>query len=73
MYRCLLKINELKMKSAAFPALGTGAHGYQAKDVAQVLFEAARYFELKTRKQCLKQVDIVIHDKDKKIMKVSEY
>ena len=66
-----MKISELGMASVAFPAIGTGNLGYPSKEVAVVVFEAIRYFEMKVLHPCLSDVTIVIHGKDEPIFRVS--
>ena len=58
------------MKSIAFPAIGTGKLQYPPTEVAAAFFEAARYFEMKTPHAYLKDMTIVIYEKDEEIYKV---
>lgn len=64
MFRCLISANVQNFKSIAFPAIGTGALKYDAKTVFNAIIAAVKFFEQTWQLPPLKDVYIVVYDKD---------
>jgi poly [ADP-ribose] polymerase 10/14/15 len=70
---CLTLANASKYTSIAFPALGTGALGFPADTVAQIMFETVDAFEAKHPDTSLRTVRFVVWSEDKATARVSRY
>ena len=57
----LRRAEELKIKSIAFPAFGTGVGGFPIERCAQIMLDQVKDFSKKTK--CLKEVLFVLFDK----------
>lgn len=68
---CLSHASSLKYSSIAFPALGTGALGFPADVVAQMMFDIVDYFEKNNPSTSLKKVRFVIWMEDQVAARVS--
>ncbi|XP_073408013.1 protein mono-ADP-ribosyltransferase PARP14-like isoform X2 [Dendrobates tinctorius] len=62
---CLTWTNQQQMKSLSIPALGTGNLAFPKDFVATVMLDEISQFSSKNKPQNLKEVEIVLHPKDK--------
>lgn len=68
---CLSLAETKKLKSIAFPALGTGNLGYPANVVAAKLFDTVEKYLSKNPNGSLEEVRFVIYQNDHETIKVS--
>jgi len=61
---CLNQALKDKRKSMSFPALGTGNLGYPTNEVAEIMLRKIKQFGIDHPEGCLKEVNIVIYEKD---------
>ncbi|KAL3880945.1 hypothetical protein ACJMK2_033147 [Sinanodonta woodiana] len=70
--KCLSLANNYKVKSIAFPALGTGALKYPAKHSASVLHRCIKMFVNNNPTSSIKTVYIVIYDEGNNCEKIKQ-
>ncbi|XP_067864170.1 protein mono-ADP-ribosyltransferase PARP14-like isoform X2 [Heptranchias perlo] len=62
--KCLENVHESKYKSISFPAIGTGNLKFPKNTVAQMFFEGITTFSKANPTSTLKEVKLIIYDKD---------
>ncbi|XP_048239688.1 uncharacterized protein LOC124111846 [Haliotis rufescens] len=69
---CLQEASRHKLKSIAFPVLGTGYAGYPAETSARLMMKAVLDFFNKSSETSLEVISIVVHYKDEVVRKIVE-
>ena len=69
-WRCLVKADENKFSTLAFPALGAGALAFPPDMVAKIMKETVNNFEKSHPDTTLRKIVFVIYYTDKDIFKV---
>jgi poly [ADP-ribose] polymerase 10/14/15 len=67
---CLSEASQRQAPCIAFPAMGTGQLGYPAREVAHAMFSAVETFASRNPSHCLKEVKIVIYERDVQVYQV---
>lgn len=73
MQDCLTKAEKAGFTSLAFLALGTGASGYPATNVAEEMYSCITDYDKHHHKSKIKAVGFVVHHKDNTTLKVITY
>ncbi|XP_077305871.1 protein mono-ADP-ribosyltransferase PARP14-like isoform X2 [Lithobates pipiens] len=65
---CLSESEKKKLRSITFPAIGTGVLGFPKRAAASFMFEEILKFSSKSNSQHLREVNFILHPKDKETL-----
>ena len=68
---CLYTAEKLKIRSIAFPALGTGKLSYPRRDVAEAMYDAAYEFKKEAVNAGMMNIYFIVHERDSEVREVS--
>ncbi|POI35113.1 hypothetical protein CIB84_001138 [Bambusicola thoracicus] len=63
-HKCLMKAEELGLKSISFPAIGTGGFSFPNTVVSKLMFDEVFKFSSSQSRKTLQEVHFVLHPKD---------